>query len=208
PTGVLPIVYAPRVSRAIAAVVVEGGDHEILLDGPRGSGKTQAIPGALAILAELHWRARHSMPLRVLWLHDLQVNASMKTGRSLELPMWGGLWRLQDDRRQAVLTVGGREMIHADFVGTRDESSAERLRTECHVLAAEELVPSLSESGGIEERKYELGLTSMRLPTRRAVAVSTTNPGSKDTWPFRRFITPGRVGCLRQPVPASDRLTP
>src|SRR5262249_53558125 len=147
PSGVLPIIYQPCASAAIAAIVSAGGDGdeagEILLDGPRGSGKTQAIPGALAILAELHWRSRHTLPLRALWLHDQQVNASMKTGRSLELPMWGGLWRLQDDRRQAVFTVGGREMIHADFVGTRDESSAERLRAECHVLAAEEIVPSL-----------------------------------------------------------------
>ena len=116
---------------------------------------------------------------------------------------------LRDDRQVAALTVAGLEYVVADFVGTRDESSAERLRAECHVLAAEEVVPSLEESGGIEERRYELALTSMRLDTRRRVAMLTTNPGDVDTWPFKRWIEGGgRAGCVRIPIPASDRLTP
>jgi hypothetical protein len=116
---------------------------------------------------------------------------------------------MRDDRKAAVLSVAGVEMVNADFVGTRDETASERLRAECHVLAAEELVPSLDESGGIEERRYELGLTSMRLETRRRVAVSTTNPGDVDTWPYRRWIEGGgREGCVRCQVPAEDRLTP
>jgi hypothetical protein len=122
--------------------------------------------------------------------------------------MWSGLRTLRDDKRAAVLTVAGVESVVADFVGTRDETALERLRAECHVLAAEELVPSLDESGGIEERRYELALTSMRLETRGRVAVSTTNPGDTDTWPHHRWIEGGgRPGCVRCPVPASDRLT-
>src|SRR5262245_15910093 len=153
PDGVHVVTYAPAASTAIAEIL--GGTHdEHLLDGPRGSGKTQAVPGALAGLAELNDRARYELPFRVLWLHDSLTNASVKTARSLELPLWGGLWRIVDDRRVAVLTVGGTDYVLADFVGTRDETSAERLRAECHSEAAEELVPSLDDSGGIEERKY------------------------------------------------------
>ena len=207
PEGVHSLAYAPAASAAIAEVVA-GEGAEVLVDGPRGTGKTQLVPAALAILAELHVRAGFPPPLRALWLHDSMVNASVKTARSLELPLWGGLWSLRDDRRVAVLTVAGVELVVADFVGCLDESAAERLRAECHVLAAEELVPSLDESGGIEERKYELGLTSMRLPTRRHVAVATTNPGDVTTWPYRRWIEGGgRPGCVRRPVPAADRLT-
>ena len=122
--------------------------------------------------------------------------------------MWTGLWALREDRQVAVLTVAGIEYVVADFVGTRDETAAERLRAECHVLAAEKLVPSLDEVGGIEERRYELALTSMRLPTRRRVAVSTTNPGDVDTWPYHRWIEGGgRPGCVRCLIPASDRLS-
>jgi hypothetical protein len=208
PDGVLAVAYAPAASRLIAEIVASDST-EVLGDGPRGSGKTQAVPAALAILAELHARAGLPLPLRVLWLHDSMVNAAIKTGRSLEQPMWGGLWSLRDDRRMAVLTIGGNEMVTADFVGTRDETAAERLRAEAHVLAAEELVASLDDSGGIEERKLELGLTSLRLPTRRRVAMSTTNPGDEECWPYRRYVQGGgRPGCVRVQVPASDRLAP
>ena len=208
PEGVHAVGFAPRASEFIAEILA-GTATEVLGDGPRGSGKTHAVPGALAGLAELRARAGEPGPLRVLWLHDSLVNAAVKTGRSLEQVHWGGLWSLRDDRRVAVLTVGGVEMVLADFVGTRDETAQERLRAECHVVAVEEVVPSLDESGGVEERKYELALTSARLPSRRRVAMLTTNPGDVDTWPFRRFIEGGgRPGCVRIPIPASDRLTP
>jgi hypothetical protein len=208
PEGVHAVGFARRASEFIAEILA-GTATEVLGDGPRGSGKTHAVPGALAGLAELRARAGELGPLRVLWLHDSLVNASVKTGRSLEQAHWGGLWSLRDDRRVAVLTVGGVEMVLADFVGTRDETAQERLRAECHVVAVEEVVPSLDESGGVEERKYELALTSARLPSRRRVAMLTTNPGDVDTWPFKRWIEGGgRAGCVRIPIPASDRLTP
>jgi hypothetical protein len=208
PDGVLAVAYAPKASEFIAEVVA-GSSREVLADGPRGSGKTQASPAALAILAELHARAGCPLPLRALWLHDSLTNASVKTGASLEQALWGGLWRLRDDRKEAVLTLAGVELVLGLFVGTGDEQSSERLRAESHVLAAEELVPSLSEFGGISERKYELGLTSMRLPTRRHVALSTTNPGDEECWPFLRFVQGGgRPGCMRCQIPADDRLTP
>lgn len=71
--------------------------------------------------------------------------------------------------------------------GHRDEQSAERLRAESHVLAAEELVASLAEAGGIEERKY---------------------PGDEECWPFKRFLEGGgRPGCVHCQIPAADRLT-
>jgi hypothetical protein len=207
PADVHAVAFAPKAS-ALIAEVVAGESREVLGDGPRGTGKTQAVPAALAILAELHVRAGYAPPLRALWLHDTLRNASVKTGRSLELPLWSGLWSLRDDRSVAVFTLGGVEMVIADFVGTRDDSAGERSRAECHVVAGEELVPSLDETGGIEERRYELALTSMRLETRRRVAVSTTNPGDTDTWPYRRWIEgSGRPGCVRCDVPASDRLT-
>ena len=207
PEGVLPIAYAPKASAFIAEVVA-GESREVLADGPRGSGKTQGSPAALAILAELHVRAGFPLPLRVLWLHDSLTNAAVKTGASLTQPLWSGVWVLRDDKKEAVLTVAGLEMVLGLFIGTSDEQSSERLRAESHVLAAEELVPSLTEFGGIPERKYELGLSSMRLPTRRHVALSTTNPGDVECWPFKRFLEGGgRPGCVRCPIPATDRLT-
>jgi len=207
PTGVHAVAYAPRASEAFATIVAGAAVREVMLDGPRGSGKTQVVPGALAWLAEQHRRGDVPLPLQVLWLHDSLTNAAMKTARSLEEAFWGGLWAIREGRTQAVLTVGGVGMVVADFVPTEDVQAAERARAACHVVVAEEAIASISE-GGIEERKYELALTSMlRLPTPRPVAIVTTNPGSPDSWPYKRFIEPGRSGCVRCEVPASDRLT-
>lgn len=208
PAGVHAVAYAPKASEAFATIVAGEGVREIMLDGPRGTGKTQVVPGALAWLAESRQRAGEPLPLQVLWLHDSLTNAAMKTARSLEEPLWGGLWSIREGRTQAVLTVGGVEVVVADFVPTDDVQAAERVRAACHVVVAEEVIASISE-GGIDERKYELALTSMlRLPTPRPVAIVTTNPGSEEAWPFKRFISPGRAGCVRCQVPASDRLTP
>jgi hypothetical protein len=209
PDGVHPVAYAPKASTAFAEIVV-GQGAQVLVDGPRGSGKTQMIPGALAALAELHARAGYPLPLRVLWLHDSMVNASVKTGRSAEEPLWGGLLALRDDRRVVALVVGGIEMVLADFVGVQDATSGDRARAAGHVMVAEEVVPSLTESGGVEERIFDLARSSIegRLPTRRTVAVAVTNPGSPETWPYKRWIEAGgQPGCVRCPVPASDRLS-
>lgn len=207
PEGVLPIRYAPKASAFIVEAVA-GSSREVLADGPRGSGKTQATPAALAMLAELHARAGYPLPIRVLWLHDSLTNAAVKTGASLEQPLWGGLWGLRDDKKEAVLTVAGVEMVLGLFVGCSDAVSSDRLRSESHVQAAEELVPSLAEFGGIEERKYDLGRSSLRLPTRRHVAIATTNPGDEECWPFKRFVQGGgRPGTRRCQIPADDRLS-
>jgi hypothetical protein len=204
------VAYAPKASEAWAEIVM-GQAEQVLVDGPRGSGKTQMTPGAFAGLAELHVRDGHPLPFRALWLHDSLVNASLKTGRSLEEALWGGLWALRDDRRVAVLTVGGVEMVLADFVGVQDATSGDRARAAANGLAADEVIPSLAESGGVEERIFDLARSSIegRLPTRRTVAVALTNPGSPETWPFKRFFEGGgQPGCVRCPVPASDRLSP
>src|SRR5437667_5443114 len=69
PDGVHAVAYAPHASAAVAEVVA-GASTEVLIDGPRGTGKTALMPAALAILAELHTRAGYALPLRTLSLHD------------------------------------------------------------------------------------------------------------------------------------------
>lgn len=207
PEGVLAIGYAPAASRAIAEIAY-GTSEQVLCDGPRGSGKTQLIPAALALIAERQARAGHPLPLKVIWLHDSLVSASIKTARSLEQPLWGTLWQIREDRRVAALQVGGAELVLADFVGAMDATGQERARAECHVLAAEELVSSLEESAGIPERVFDTARSSMRLlPAIRRVAVGVTNPGAPDGWVYTRWLAGGGQGCVRCAVPATDRLT-
>ncbi len=212
PEGVLPVSYAPRVSEGMALALTGADTTEVMFDGARQTGKTIGTAGLQLALAEWHLRAGHAAPLLVLWLHSSLVNATSKTIPSLQEPFWGGAWRVQEAGTVATFILGGQELVRASFVPTEDASGAERARAACHVVVAEEAVAGLSE-GGISERVYDLARSSMlRLPTARRVALVNTNPGSPESWPFRRFIDPGRPGCARCPVPtrqdAGGRLTP
>jgi hypothetical protein len=210
PEMVCPIALAPAASHAIAAAVTGPAD-ELLLHGERGTGKTIVEIVIAMTLAHQHVRAGYPLPFRVLWLHDSLLSASIKTARSLELPMWAGAWTLHDDRRAARFALAGRTLIHIDFVGCADEASAQRLRASCHHVIAEELVPSLSDGVGITEAQYELALSSMRrqdVETPRRVAISSTNPGAPDSWAFRRFLSGQALNTLAIRIPREDRLTP
>jgi hypothetical protein len=208
--GVHSIRLAPRASEAWAEVVEDGPSSEVMLWGSRNSGKTIVAAMALLSLAECHGRAGYPLPLKVLWLHSSLVDAAMKTGASLEEPaIWAGHWQLQSDRHVAVARVGGREYVYVDFVGVQDVTTVERVRASAHVIVAEELIATLDDQGGIPERAYEIAITSMeRLPGRRRVAFSTTNPGSRESWPYTRFLAddhdPRRVACH---IPSRDRLS-
>jgi hypothetical protein len=207
PNGVHVISYAPKVSEFIETIV-ESQHKEVLAVGPRESGKSQGAPGALAILAERHEAAGYPLPLRSLCINESLVSFSMKLARSLEEEHWGGCWKLRNDRREAVLTLAGVEYVLIDAVGAYDESAAERLKTRCHVVNAEELTPSLDDTKGIEQDKYTLGVSSISLPTLRPVAMATCNPAGPDHWVYKRFVSPGLPGCTAVTVPASDRLSP
>lgn len=190
------VAYAPLASQAIAAIV-EGPEEEFLLHSERGTGKTVIKAGISPILAELHLRAGYLVPFKVIWLHDSLLSASIKTARTLENAMWGGLWTIHDDSRQARFSIAGRALVHVDFVGCKDESSAERLRASAHLVKAEELIASQTDGTGISEQQYELALSSMRrqdVSTPRRRSVCATNPGAPESWPAQRW---GIVGTAR-----------
>src|SRR5262249_2494470 len=70
PPGVVAVHAQPYAAEALAVIAVAERVDEVLVDGERGSGKTQLEGMALAALAELHARAGHPLPLRALWLHS------------------------------------------------------------------------------------------------------------------------------------------
>ena len=210
PDVVHVVTFGPKASAGIADAL-DGPMEEILLHGERGTGKTHALAGAALILAERHLRTGHPGPFKVMWLHDSLMSASAKTGEALELPMWGGLWSIKDDRTKAIFSIGGKELLLGNFVGCKDASSAERLRQDCHLVLAEELVASLTDGLGIELPQWRLAISSsIRLETRHRVALAATNPGSPDLWPYAHFDVAGQGHPTRRAIhiPITDRLSP
>jgi hypothetical protein len=208
PSAVHAVHFERRASEAFAEILA-GAVDEVLVWGSRESGKTQVAAGALLALAELHGRAGYPLPLRALWLHSSLVDASAKTARSLEEPMWSACWQIREDRRVVAAVLGGREYVVADFVACQDVASKERLRASCHTIIAEEVIGTMDEAGGIGEREYAVALTSMmRLETRRHVSAITTNPGSRESWPYQRFLAAGHdPRRVAMHVPMRDRLS-
>ena len=139
PPGVHALDAAPQAAQGFVQIVEDHGVDEVLLWGERQTGKTIIAAMTLPALAELHARAGYDLPLKALWLHGSLVDASLKTGASLEEPLWGGLWTLRDSRTEAVFTLAGVEMVHAHFIPTSDPTAKERLRAAAHVMLAEEL---------------------------------------------------------------------
>ncbi|TKB91787.1 MAG: hypothetical protein E8D41_09945 [Nitrospira sp.] len=210
PDVVHPVLFAPKASLAMAAAI-DGDMEEILAYGERGTGKTHLLAGAALINAELHHRGQYPGVFKVMWLHDSLMSASAKTGEALELPMWGGLWSIKDDRTKAIFSIGGKEVLLGNFVGCKDASSAERLRQDCHMVVGEELVASLTDGLGIELPQWRLAISSsIRLETRHRVAMAATNPGSPDLWPYAHFDVAGQGHPTRRAIhiPISDRLSP
>lgn len=210
PDGVHCVVFAPKASEAIKAAIQGAQDTELLLHGPRNTGKTHTGAAIAMILAEFHLRAGCPAPFLVGWLHDSLLSASTKTGRSLQLPMWGGLWHLKDDSRRAICTLAGKELVAGDFVGCKDEEANQRLRIEVNMVLAEELIASMTDGTGVKEDQWDLARSStMRLPTPKRIAVGMTNPGGPDTWPYQRWLAgprPPRLVSVQ--VPKTDRMTP
>lgn len=211
PDCVHAVAFGPDASRGITTMTDAGSIEEVLLHGPRGTGKTHALAGAACINMELHARAEFPLPFKVSWLHDSLVSAKAKTAESLKLPMWGGLWTIKEDGTRPIFTLSGKELIRGEFLGCRDEASAERLRQDCHMVVAEELVASMSDGLGIKQEEWELARSSaIRLETRRRAAGAATNPGSPDLWPVPYFgvIGPTPPKRLAVRIDITDRMTP
>jgi hypothetical protein len=210
PDLVVPITLAPAASQAFVQIVEDGPVNDVLLHGPRWSGKSIDAFVAVLGLAEGHVRAQAESPFKTMLLHDSLKSAEGKSGQTLELPLWQGIWSLESDRTRAVCRLGGRALVQIEFVGCQDPISRERLRQSTHCVVAEEVIGSLDDGVGIEEDHYLLARSSMlRLETPRRVSVAVTNPGALTLWPARYW---GLVGTplpnrLAIQIPREDRLT-
>ena len=207
------VYFAPVASGALVEIFAgaepgQGKTSQVLLWGPRGGGKTVVVPAGFLGLAELDLRAGYGGPMRAIWLHPTLQDAASKTVDSLTSAPWAPVWTLRDDKREAVATVAATEMVVAAFVGSQDSSAAERIRSQCRVVGAEELMPALSQGGGVAERDVDVAISSARLPTRRRVLIATTNPGDEESWPFRRWLAPEHPPeCIAIEIPPTDRMT-
>jgi len=208
PEGIVTVEYRPGASRFIAEVLT-GSTFEVACWGARGDRKTSAALGAVIVLADLHREAGGALPFRVMVPTDSQVNHELKLCRSLVAPHWGGVFSLRDDKHTAVLTINGEELAHLDLFGVGDPGAWDRLRMECHAAWYEEIAPAaLEATAGVPEDAWSLGLTSIRLPTRRPVSMATSNYPDEDFWAWQRWEVKRHPGTISIRIPAGESASP
>ena len=208
PDDVLVLEYRPGASRFIAAVV-DGPAFEVFCWGARGDRKSTAGLTAVAVAADLHQLGGYALPMRWMVPTGSHAEHALKLCRSVLAPHWGGCWSLRDDKHTAVLTIGGVELAHLDLVGTTDPDALSRLRMECHGVWGEELAPAALEGGaGVSEDAWAMALTSIRLPTRRPVAMSTSNYPDEDFWAWQRAEAVPHPGTASVRIPPGESASP
>jgi hypothetical protein len=208
PEGVVVLEHRVGASQFIARVI-DGPAFEVFCWGARGDRKTSAALAAVAICADLHQADGFALPMRWTVSTGSHTEHVLKLCRSVLAGHWGGCWSLRDDKHTAVLTIGGVELAHLDLVGSNDPDALSRLRMESHAGWGEEIAPAALEAGaGVSEDSWAMQLTSIRLPTRRPVAMSTSNYPDEDFWAWQRAEAAPHPGTASVRIPAGESASP
>jgi hypothetical protein len=156
--------------------------------GARGDRKTSSALDGLMILADRHRAAGFPLPYRVMAVTGSHVEHQLKLCRTLVAPHWSGAWRLSNDDHDAMLVIDGVPLLALDLSGVADNNAYDKLRMEAHALWADEAAPAATEGAtGVDDTAWTMGITSLRLPTVRNVAVLTSNYPDDDYWAWVRF---------------------
>ena len=195
PEGVVLHDYRGKPGASQLIAEMNGGEgtenaDEVAGWGARGDRKTSATLDGWLILADRHRTAGYALPYRVMVPTGSHTEHKLKLVRTLAAPHWFTIWTLRDDDHEAIATVDGSALLALDLFGTSDADASNKLRAETCGLWAEEAAPAANEgSSGVTQDSWSIGLTSMRMKTRRKVAVLTSNYPDEDFWGWVRFET-------------------
>ena len=159
----------------------------LILEGPRGEGKTTAgIWGHIALAEWLIQMGRQqALPVRVGLIRDTWANIMRTTMDAFRQAQRKGLpIEFRDGYREAVVQgSGGLELVHFFFFGLDNQQDADKLQGfQCGSLWLEEVAPAASLSAGVPVEALGIGATSVRQEGVPRRIVVTMNPPDEDHW--------------------------
>jgi hypothetical protein len=188
-----------------ASAAATGQARELYIVGPRGEGKSVAALWGMVMHAVQHKAAGFPLPTTWLGLRDTFANHRLTTHKSLLAEHWGGAWRLSEQDHLATYYLAGRPFVALELVGADSARDADKVRTECHGLWADEAAPAMGVSEGISETLWGIALSSQRLPTHARVALLTSNYPDEEHWTWQRYMIQRLPGTLAFRIPAQER---
>lgn len=187
--------------------VAEGKSREIACFGARGDGKTIGALMAMVMHATKHAEAGYKIPVPWMGVTDTFQSHKLKTLRSIQDPLWQGLWEIKEQGHVARFVLDGQCLVHLDLFGIEDQGARDRVRMETCGVWFEEPAPTslLVQSSGIDRESWGLAVTSQRVPTHAKVAMMTLNYPDEDHWTWQRFIADPQPGTMYFRVPPGER---
>ena len=188
----------------MALAAVSGVYSEVGALGARGDGKSIAGAVTWLLYAHRHRQEGGQLPVRILVASNTFTEHRMKLIRTLEEPLWKGLWQPSHDQHVWTASLGGVAYVILELVGVEDQTGLDRMRQAAHGLWLEEAAPAGTEllSAGLTVDTLLIGGTSLRLPSYHHPILVTSNPGSEAHWTWTRY------GIDRHPGTTLVEITP
>lgn len=157
--------------------------------------------------AQKHEEAGYDLPTTWMGVTDTFESHKQKTVKSLENPLWKGIWKLSDNKHLATCSIDGRVLVHLDLFGIEDQGAADRVRREATGAWWEEPAPAslLVQSSGINETSYLIGVTSLRMPSYTNPSLLTLNYPDEDHWTWKNFVSEPMEGTRYYRIPPGER---
>lgn len=177
--------YAPSPTAEDLILSMAGGDNEplrlLLLQGPRGEGKTTAgIYACQGVAHRMRLEGKHKLlPIRVAVVRDTWINLERTTLVSFEENAAKGMpLQWLNGKREAL--VGD---LHFYFFGLDNRADADKLQGfQCGILWLEEVAPAAELATGIPAEALAIGITSVRQAGVPKRVLITFNPPDEDHW--------------------------